>query len=565
MKIAEYLTRTFENEEIFQIIQYELFYEIDPEIFFFKSEQQIVIKNISRKSITEIEGILHGKLSIDSVIVRDRTDNAILNQEWITTHFEDQYIRREGFEGIQHQHIEIIMDEPIQPGQEFLVCLKFHMLPEVIKESEPAYMWSFVINSQASYAVEPRSGHYLWVRYGEPAAPFDLTIKYPVGNHSCVPGLLESTKQEKGFIFDHYKSHYPNIPAFAVAPYQRYSKAENGFGIEFYTYPGKSFDEDLFDCLFKIVQLFYKTFGDNGTHTYKFGMVGAYDSIIGGGENKGNTIYFDAKFLNEYDRSFEARTKIAAFCAHEIFHNWNLFFVHFVGDLSEWFGEGGAHFIAAWALEKLANKTAGAFVRRSYVEDYIKNEGFNAQTPLVTISKLGGCKENIALMYDFGALVWEQLKQKMGEHNLFAGLNRFFRQYGHKDTSSTELFACLQKETSIKIKDYLDPWINHIPRINISIINVDSKRIGSKFITAVEIEIQSERDFEIITEVGYKTSATGELIIVPVTFTRKGSHSMSFESDHKPVFVHVDPFYRVPQTTIENCTWFLEEARQHKK
>jgi hypothetical protein len=565
MKIEEYLTKVFENEEIFELIHYELVYEIHPEILLFTSEQQIAIKNISSKSIVEIEGLLLGRLSIDSIIIKDPTDDTVLNQKWVTTQFEDQYIRREGFEGIQYQRIAIQMDEPIQPGQEFLIWLKFHMPPKVIKKSEPAYMWSFVVNPQVSYAVEPRSGHYLWVLYGEPSAPFDLTITYPVGNHSCVPGLLDSTKQEKGFIIDHYKSKYPNIPAFAVAPYQEYSRAENGFGIEFYIYPGQSLDEDLFDYLFKIVQLFCKTFGDNGTNTYRFGAVGAYDSTIGGGENKGNAIYFDAQFLNEYDQSLEARTNIAAFCAHEIFHNWNLFFVHFVGDLYEWFGEGGANFIAAWALEKVANKAAGALVRRNFVQNYIKNEGFNAKNSLLNVDKRGGYKENLALMYDYGALVWEQLRQKMGERRLFAGLKRFFRQYGHKNTSSKELFECLQKEASIKIKDYVGPWINQIPRMDISITTVDSKRIGSRFITDIKIEIQSERDFELITEVGYRTSVAGELIIVPVTFTKNGSHIISFESDQKPVFVHVDPFYRVPQTNIENCSWFSEEARQHKK
>lgn len=557
MKI-KYLTKGFENEELFQLIHYDLLYKIHPEILLFESEQQIAIKNISSKSIAKIEGLLLGKLTVDSLITKDLTDT-ILNQKWITTQFEDQYIRREGFEGIQSQHIAILMDEPIQPGQEVLIWLKFHMPPDVIEKSEPAYMWSFVVNSQISYAVEPRSGHYLWVLYGEPSAPFDLTITYPVGNHSCVPGLLESSKQEKGFIIDHYKSQCPNIPAFAVAPYQKFGKVENDFSIEFYIYPGQSLDEDLFDYLFKIIQLFYKTFGDNGTNTYKFGTVGAYDSTAGGGENKGNTIYFDAKFLNEYDHSFEARTKIAAFCAHEIFHNWNLFFVHLVGDLYEWFGEGGANFIAAWALEKIVNETAGVFVRKGFVQNYIENEGFNAETPLLTVDKIGGCK-NLALMYDYGALVWEQLRQKMGERTLFTGLKRFFRQYGNKNTSSTELFECLQKETSIKIKDYLDPWINEIPKVDISIINVDSKRIGSRFQTAVEIEIQSERDLEIITEVGYKYSVAGKLICVPVTFTKNGLHIVSFESDRKPVFVQVDPFYRVPQTTIENCSWLLKNS-----
>lgn len=559
MKIEEYLTKVFESEEIFRLIHYDLVYKIHLETLLFKSEQQIAIKNISSEPIAQIEGLLRGELSIDSIVMKDLTDT-ILNQEWTTTQFEDQYIRREGFKGIQYQRIAILMDEPIQPDQEFLLCLKFHMPPEVIKKSKPAYMWSFVVNPQISYAVEPWSGHYLWVLYGEPSAPFDLTIKYPVGNHSCVPGVLESTKQEKGFIIDHYKSQYPNIPAFAVAPYKKFGRAGNGFGIELYIYPGQSLDEDLFDYLFKIIQLFYRTFGDNGTNTYKFGMVGAYDSSIGGGENKGNTIYFDAKFLNEYDHTFEARIKTAAFCAHEIFHNWNLFFVHFVGDLYEWVGEGGANFIAAWALEKVVNKNAGAFVRKRFVQNYIENEGFNAETPLVNVSKIGGYKENLALMYDYGVLVWEQLRQKMGERKLFAGLKQFFRQYGHKNTSSQELFECLQKETPIKIEDYLDPWINKIPKIDISIANVDSKRIGSGFITNVEIQIQSEKDFEIITEVGYKCSAADELICIPVTFTKNGLHIMSFESDRKPVFVRFDPFYRVPHRTIKNCSWLLKNS-----
>jgi hypothetical protein len=564
MKINELLTKEFENEELFQLIHYELVYEIHPEILLFTSEQQIAIKNISSTPRGTIEGLLLGTLSIDSIIMKNPTDHTILHQKWIATQCEDHYIRCEGVEGIQYQHIAILMDEPMQPDQQVLLQLKFHMPPEEIQKSTPAFMWSFVVNPHISYAVEPRSGHYLWVLCGEPLAPFDLTITYPAGNHSCVPGVLESTNQENGYIIDHYKSQYPNIPAFAVAPYQKYSGVKNGVGIEFYIYPGQSLDEELFEYLFKIVQLFHKTFGDNGTRIYRFGTVGAYDSTVGGGENKGNAIYVDAKLLNEYDQRVDARIECAAFFAHEIFHNWNLFYVHLVGDLCEWFGEGAAHFIAAWALEKIVNETAGALIRKRFADKYSNDEGFNATAPLLTVDKTGGLKENRALMYDYGALVWEQLRQKMGEHKLFAGLGQFFRQYGHRNSSSQELFECLQKETTIKIKDYLDPWINHIPKVDISIIAVDSKRSGSRVMTTVKIEIQSERDIEIITDVGYKTSVVGELITLPVTFTKKGVHIVSFESDQNPVFIHVDPFYRVPRTTTEPCSWHLEEAQQHK-
>ena len=141
MHDKEHLTEVFENEEIFRTIHYEIVYEIHPEIFLFKSEQKIAVKNISHRSIVEIEGLLLGSLSIDSLIIKDLA-NTVLNQEWMTTQCEDQYIRREGFEGIQYQHVEIHMEEPIQPDQEVLIWLKFHMPPEVIKKSEPAYMWS---------------------------------------------------------------------------------------------------------------------------------------------------------------------------------------------------------------------------------------------------------------------------------------------------------------------------------------------------------------------------------------------------------------------------------------
>ncbi|MFX1256169.1 MAG: M1 family aminopeptidase, partial [Promethearchaeota archaeon] len=390
---------------------------------------------------------------------------------------------------------------------------------------------------------------------GEPLAPFDLTIEYPVGNHSCVPGLLESTKKTVKSVIDHYKSKNPNIPAFSVAPYQKFSKAENGFGVEFFIYPGQSLDEELFDHLFNIVQLFYKTFGDNGTNTYKFGTVGAYDSTTGGGENKGNAIYFDAKLLNEYDPSFESRTSLVAFYAHEIFHNWNLFFVHLVGRLYEWFGEGGANFIAAWALEKIVNENAGTFIRRRYVSNYIENKGFNAKRPLLNVDKIGGVKENLALMYYYGALVWEQLRQKIGERALFTGLGRFFRQYGNRNATYKELLECLQKETLIDIKGYLEPWINQIPKIDISITRVNSKEIKSNFITEIKIQIQSERDYEIFLEVGYKTAPDSQLCVKGVIFTKKGTQTISLESGKKPTFIQVDPFYRVPQMDLENCSW----------
>ncbi|MFX0206423.1 MAG: M1 family aminopeptidase [Candidatus Hodarchaeota archaeon] len=543
----QYFVETLEKEKLFQIINYDLFYEIDPENGLFRSKQKITVKNISNKAIKEIEAILYGDLVIDSIIIKDLTTDKILNHKYIITQFEDQFIRYEGFEGIQYQFIKIYFEKIIKSNQTFSIYLNIHMAADEINKSDPEYMWSFVVDPLVSYAVEPFSGHYLHVLYGEPSAPFDLTIKYPEGNDSCVPGLLKSTKQKNGFILDHYRSKTPIIPAFSVAPYQKFCQNKNGLRVDFYIYPGLSLDKDLLHSLFHIVQLFYEYFGDNRTKIYKFATVGAYDSTIGGAENKGNTIYIDTKFLNE--------PYMAGICTHEIFHNWNLFYVYFSGDLFEWFAEGGANFITAWAMEKIANVNVGALARRFFINSYIESKGFKTDKTLSNVDKIGGIKENFALIYYYGALVWEQLRQKIGDNAFFNGLGRFFREYGYKNVTSDELFTCLEKETSVNIKEYLDPWINQVPKIDISITSVDSEETKDNFITKIGLMVESEQNIELITDIGYRTSPEGELFIKPVNFTKKGPQFIKFKSTRKPVFIQIDPLFRVPQINLENCIW----------
>jgi hypothetical protein len=43
--------------------------------------------------------------------------------------------------------------------------------------------------------------------------------------------------------------------------------------------------------------------------------------------------------------------------------------------------------------------------------------------------------------------------------------------------------------------------------------------------------------------------------VQPIAFTKKGLHTLSIKSDQKPIFIHVDPFYRVPQVNLDNSIW----------
>ena len=66
-------------------------------------------------------------------------------------------------------------------------------------------------------------------------------------------------------------------------------------------------------------------------------------------------------------------------------------------------------------------------------------------------------------------------------------------------------------------------------------------------------------DYEIITEIGYKTSEGEETNIIELNINKKGNHSFHFLSDQKPVFIQLDPNHRVPQTDINDDSWTNEK------
>ena len=78
---------------------------------------------------------------------------------------------------------------------------------------------------------------------------------------------------------------------------------------------------------------------------------------------------------------------------------------------------------------------------------------------------------------------------------------------------------------------------------------------ATQFITEVEIPIESENDLELHTEIGYKASVENKLFVKPVTLRTKSVQIINFECDQKPIYIQLDPFYRVPQTHPAKCSW----------
>ena len=332
----------------FEVKHYGQHYEINPDINIFKSKQKIVLINVSKTQTDKVVFSIHPNLVIDQILLKDSVDRQIKvkNRKLIGTRKWSDLSEND------FSIIEIQLLENIYPDQQIAFFLDYHMRPEAIIDVPKNNIWLFTVTPKTSYAIGPFSGNN--PIFGRNlAAPFELSIKYPEGNLSCVPGHLISSKKDSGYIIDKYSSKIPNIPTFACAPYEKVVRKKGDVAVEFYLYPQQKYTEEMIDYTFKVVDLYFNVFGYNGTNTYRFGTVGKINSTRPGGENKGNAIYLPDLVTKNYFESEEGKGFYKYFVNHEIFHNWNLFYVRWSGKLYEWFGEGGADFIAAWAFEQL--------------------------------------------------------------------------------------------------------------------------------------------------------------------------------------------------------------------
>ena len=302
-----------------------------------------------------------------------------------------------------------------------------------------------------------------------------------------------------------------------------------------------------------MVDLYFNVFGNNGTSTYRFGTVGKINATRSGGENKGNAIYLPDLVTKNYIESEEGKRNFKFYVNHEIFHNWNLFYVQWSGKLYEWFGEGGANFIAAWAFEQLEGEETGGVARKYFMEQFSQNKGYNSAKTLEDVKKTGPTES--ALIYGYGALVWEQLRQKLGDEAFFAGLGTFYKQNGFKEVNYRNFLESLQAETTVNVESYLKQWIKENAKIKLSVNDVEIQKKNGSYQTEIEISVSSNKNYELFTSIGYKTASQTRLKTVPIHVSTKGNHKFTLNTEQKPVYIQLDPYFKVPRINLDNCEW----------
>jgi len=554
-KVSE--TNLSTTEGIFpRVTAYDLFFNIDLAHQLFQSRQLISLTN-SNASRREITFLIHPDLIIDHIGFTGAQGNPLEIAGW---RFDQpvSYTRLSGTVTLNKATVEFT--DEILPHQTLAMELEYHLKPDGFQTGAGRNFYGLFVSSQNQRAIGFDSGAFPVIE-SNGAAPLKISVKYPDSELCGIPGQLVSTETSPGFITSTYQAVRAYDPAFSCGFYKKEQSSSNGIGVEFYLTPNQTYSDAMGTAALAYFRLYRQLFGDPGLSTFRFVFV-ATELEGGGAESKGNTVYLGKQnnvddFIN-FDQDVNVQKKFMGLVGHEEFHDWNAYYSSWSGELMQWWTEGGANFMSAWAGEMLWGKAYGRFLRAQYSVNY------NAQMPYLfpgTLESPGNIlqgdtwKGESTLTYDYGALVWEQLRQKVGDAALKASLNDFIHQSNLQPGTYADFIQCLQRHTGADMAAFLEQWISHNARIDLSIKQVTIQPDGSRYTTVAVITVTGDRDYELYTALGYKTDTSLDWNTIPLHLTSRGDYAVKFTSQERPTLFQADPDYQVPQTIYDNDTW----------
>ncbi len=130
-----------------------------------------------------------------------------------------------------------------------------------------------------------------------------------------------------------------------------------------------------------------------------------------------------------------------------------------------------------------------------------------------------------------------------------------YKQNGFKEVNYRDFLESLQAETTVNVESYLKQWIKENAKIRLSVDDVEIQKKNSFYQTEIEISVSSDKNYELFSSIGYKTASQTRLKTVPIHVSTKGNHKFTLNTEQKPVYIQLDPYFKVPRINLDNCEW----------
>jgi aminopeptidase N len=525
-----------------EVTRYRLDFQLDPANQHLSSQQRLSLINGGDQPAGLIEFALSPALEIESIAVIDSQGASIQG---------DASIADATVEGRQLTQVTLGLLTPIAPGQEARLEVNLRLRPTEVSGAEGKSLHSLAVGQQGCSAISAEAGHI--PIFAHPDAPFELSLSYPEGYLSCAPGDRTSSRVEDGWRIDTYSSEVPLLPVFSIADYRRLFRRQGDLDLELLAYPDRELTQQTADEIFRVLRLYHNRFGAPPWSSSRIAVTGPPGSSTLEVANVGNAVFFTDAVASQPWHGLEPRLSLLAHASRELFHSWNKCNLTWEGPLRRWFVEGGASFVAAWAIEQLLGADEGAMVRLSYAQRCIDDRAYSCETPLAVGE--GGGEAEEALAQAYGALVWEQLRAAVGDGPMSSALSELFRRHGGTRAGLEELIACFDRPLQSQARGLIQRWTGSTLRVDLSIASVAAGHEEKLFRNQVVAKCDGESEVEVVTDIGFRTSEEGPLGLVELRCTAGTVQSLEFDTQAALLYVEVDPRHRVPQTDLENDTW----------
>ena len=545
----------------FDVLYYELYFDIDPVNDHFRSVQNITIFTLT--NINSISFYLHSDLVLNDMKVWDNETNDVLIDSWEM----DYNHLTEWHSGMKFALVEVNLHDYTDYNCEYWIHLDYSLKPEAIADDVGEELLRFTVSEKGTRALGWPSGIIpVFVNGIGYAVPHCIEIKHPNDMMCIATGTRISMIEEGDYIIETYSSNrtQSTAPSFSCDAYKIITMTQNNITLEFFYFEGEAISEEILNIILQGILLFTNTIGDIGDRHYQIGYVEVEDSFVGGTSRR-DTIFIRTgiEIYKNFKTDLKDKVLLVTNLLHEIAHNWNGFVrgeswrdnKYFL-----WYQEGGANFLASWACEMTMGAEAASIYRKYNLERYEKHKGYDSSFNLKNVQFTNEMSD-VVVAYEYAGLVWEQLFLKLGNETFFKGLAEFTQNYWINDkwnglVTISNLFDSFEKYTEINVEGFLDQWGTHNAKINLLITNTHTEKEGNFYETTVEINVITDRDYEIFTSIGYNTDLG--LNLVGVHITESGKHTINFTSEQEPKSIKIDPEYRVPRLGVYNPIYDID-------
>ncbi|MBN1164840.1 MAG: M28 family peptidase [Candidatus Krumholzibacteriota bacterium] len=431
----------------------------------------------------------------------------------------------------QRQNKYVLRPRPDSPGDQEVILEfegKVHYPLEQVGEE---YARGF---SQSPGIIEERgvylAGSTYWVPwFDKELITFALKVILPEGWEAVSQGRRTGHRRGGGKTVTRWECPYPMEEIYLVAaPFHEYRQAAGSVEVmAFLRSPDENLAHKYLETTAQYLEMYRALVGP---YPYsKFALV----------ENFWETGYGMPSFTLLGEQVIRFPFILHSSYPHELLHNWwgNSVYVDF--DSGNWC-EGITVYLADHLIKE--QRGQGAEYRRTALQkftDYVTGEN---DFPLTRfISRRDAPSE--AIGYGKGMMVWNMLREKVGDEMFIRSFQRFYRDNRFRVAGYDDIRASFEAVTGADLKPFFEQWIGRTgaPRLRLAEAGADRAPSGYDLRFTLE-QSQPEGFFELDVPVAVSFSDGIEIKKVAMTAPRQ---EFKLNFSRRPRRIRIDPQFNL--------------------